>query len=835
MKSPSNADRPTLSQQLQTLPAGRIAARLCALVQEHPAVVVTAPPGAGKSTLLPLALMESLPPEGRILMLEPRRLAARAVAERMALLLGEKPGERVGYRVRFESRVSASTRVEVVTEGILTRRLVDDPGLEGVSVVIFDEFHERSLQTDVALALTRAAQSLLRPDLKILLMSATLDAGPLCKALDAPLLSCEGTCYPVDIRYASETLRPEEAAVRTARAVLQMHREESGDILAFLPGEGEIRTAARLLEEALAPTAVCPLYGSLTFPEQRRALSPSAPGARKVVLATPVAETSLTIEGVRVVVDSGLCRQPVFDPRTALERLETVRITEDRADQRAGRAGRLEPGICLRLWTRADASRMEAVRRPEILEADLAPTVLQIAAWGGRTEDLPWLTPPPAAAVAAARTLLERLGALDEKGLVTPHGRALAAVPCHPRMAQMLLHAATPAQKALAADLAALLEECDPLGDTDGAGLDLRIDALRAARRGADRSGRWRRLIQAAAQYRSLCGTDVPLDNGPSDPYEIGALVAAAYPERIACTLPEGNGQFLLAGGEKLAQDASDPLCASSWLAVAAMNARPGGVGRIFLAAPVTAEDLLVHAREREILNWDGRLGKVIARRERRIGVLLLSETPLADVPQDRVIACLCTAARKEGLSMFDFSDEVAGLQRRIAALAAWHPELELPDVQTQAILDRAEEWLPLYAGGARTTAALRKIDLRAVLTGMLSYDQQQALERLAPDHFTLPCGRRARVEYRTGADAPVVRARLEDCFGLAETPRVDGGRLPVLMELLSPGFKPVQLTSDLNNFWKETYFEVRKELRRRYPRHPWPDDPLAVRPAGRT
>ena len=910
------------------LPILEIAGAVNAALANTPRLVVTAPPGAGKSTLLPLTILEgylngsknfeseqrdsgdltgsSIDKSGpraskiilnesalhgtKILLLEPRRLAARQIAERMAALLGEPVGRTVGYRIRFESRVSAATRIEVLTEGILTRMLVDDPTLEGVFVVIFDEFHERSLQSDVALALAREAQQLLRPDLRILLMSATIDTAALCAALDAPLLKSAGRMFPVEIRHTPEEASPEDVAERVAHWVRVAHREQAGDILAFLPGEREIRRCAELLEglpgqagndgrggtESGSRTRVYPLYGMLSNAEQRLAIAPSPAGQRKVVLATPIAETSLTIEGVRVVVDGGFCRRLVFDPQNALSRLETVRISRDMADQRSGRAGRVAPGTCYRLWNPATEARMAATRVPEILEADLAGTLLDAAAWGeNQPEKLPWITPPPAPHLAQARQLLSLLGALDDAGRITPHGRRLAALPCHPRIAQMLLAAGEESRRktrqedaagddgemlTLAAEIAALLEERDPLAARENdAALTTRLDALLRGGRG----GPWVRIRQIAEQYRQLAdrhsaSAAVPVSaRGPeaperprqaekdaarggnasrrprqefaaaADPFTVGKLLAAAYPERVAKARGDGPGRFQLATGELAAVSPDDPLAACEWLAVASLSVRPGGVGRIFLAAPVDPEDLQELIRTRDRVAWDSKAGAALAQRERRIGGLLVDARTLSEGVREQLIRAICEAAQKEGTAMLDFSDEVGNLQRRVAAVAAWHPELALPDLSTEAVLKTAPDWLPPFVGRATTIAELKKIDLCAALWTLLDYAQQQAVERLAPTHIAVPTGSRIRLEYRQGAKAPVLRVRLQECFGLVDTPRVDDGRRPVLMELLSPGYKPVQLTSDLRSFWSGTYFEVRKELRRRYPKHAWPDNPL--------
>ncbi|MBR0501049.1 MAG: ATP-dependent helicase HrpB [Bacteroidales bacterium] len=813
--------------EISHLPALEIVPEVNRSIRENAAVVITAPPGAGKSTLLPLAILESLP-SGKTIMLEPRRIAARQIASRMASLLGEEVGDSVGYRIRFEKRVSRKSRVEVVTEGILTRMLVEDPSLEGVAAVIFDEFHERSLQTDLALALCREVQEVLRPDLKLVLMSATLDSGELGAALGAPVISCGGKLFPVEMRYSGNAT-PDNVVDEVTRAVLTAHRECGGDILVFLPGEAEIRRCADMLEGRLGMTRLCPLYGMLSIEEQRRAIAPSAPGERKVVLATPIAETSLTIEGVRVVVDSGLFRKPVFDARTSLEHLETLRISRDMAVQRAGRAGRVAPGTCFRLWSMGEEERMKAMRVPEILEADLSPVLLQIAAWGeSRPERLPWLVMPPEQAVKAAKKLLVSLGATDEDGRISARGLEMAALPCHPRVARMMLMAGNDSEKALAADIAALLEEKDPLSDVADAGIDLRIKALRDAR-AVRRCGQWSRISRIAEQYRRMTGVDE--DNGPFSAYDAGALIAAAYPERIARVWKEGDGRYVLSGGDLVAVGGESALSASEWLAVASVHTRSGGVGRVFLAAPVDPGDLKQFARERDNISWDSKSGCVVARKEWRIGVHLLEWKAVPDCSRETMLSVVAGAARKEGLSMFDFSGDCENLQRRVAAVAEWHPELDLPDLSTSAVLEKTDVWLPLYAGKELNVSRLRKIDMCAVIWGMLTYEQQTAVERFAPSQVTVPTGSRIHLEYRSGAEAPVLRVRLQECFGLVDTPAVDEGRRPVLMELLSPGFKPVQLTRDLRSFWSGTYHEVRKELRRRYPKHSWPDDPLSADP----
>lgn len=824
-----------MNELISGLPVSGIASQVNAMLAEHGRLVVTAPPGAGKSTVLPLTVLSSIS-NGKILMLEPRRLAARQVAERMASLMGEPVGETVGYSMRFERKVSQRTRVEVVTEGVMTRILVSDPTLEGISVVIFDEFHERSLTSDLALALVRESQRLIRPDLLILIMSATIDSEGICKALDAPSISSEGRMFPVEILHPGCEATAENCTDAVAHIVRKAHQEQEGDILAFLPGEGEIRKCQELLGDALGSTSVCPLFGYLPPAEQRLAIAPSTPGKRKVVLATPIAETSLTIEGVRVVVDSGLYRKLVFNPQTSLSRLETLRISMDMAAQRTGRAGRVAPGICYRLWSAATERNMAASRIPEIIDADLSAMALDTLAWGESSpEALPWLTPPPEYHLQQAMELLYSLGAAENmngRASITAHGRAMAALPCHPRIAQILLAASTPEKKALATDIAALLEEKDPLAATaDTADIYDRLLSLRSSR-----SGRmWHRIEMIAEQYRRIIKT--PLDNGIPDPFETGDLISAAYPERIGKSLPEGHGRFLLASGDIASLDISDPLAREDFLAVASVNIKAGADGRIFLASRLDPKDVIPRFREVENISWDSKIGTAVARREWRVGHLLLDSRPINEEIRDKVVKVICEAAVKEGTGMLDFSSEVGNLQRRIAAVASWHPELMLPDLSTETFLQRAPQWMPLFIGKATSRAELRKINLCEVMWSLLDYEQQKEVDRLAPSHIQVPTGSRIRVEYRLGAEAPVLRVRLQECFGMTDTPKVDDGKRLVLMELLSPGFKPVQLTSDLRSFWEGAYFEVRKELRRRYPKHSWPDNPLeapAVRGTGK-
>lgn len=856
-----------ITRQWASLPASQIAVSVNEALHTNNSLVVTAPPGAGKSTLLPLTILSSLGEGEKILMLEPRRLAARQIAERMAQMLGEQVGETIGYRVRFESRVSKRTRIEVLTEGILTRMIVDDATLDGVSVVIFDEFHERSINSDLALALTRQAQQIIRPDLKVVIMSATIDTSNICAALQAPLIESEGRMFPVELHYADKDTDPRYIAAAAASTTIEAYKKYEGDILVFLPGQAEIEQCYELLSKSQHFTAspsqpintsthqhlttstsqpttttphhltIHPLYGNLSPEDQRRAIAPSAPGERKIVIATPIAETSITIEGVRVVIDAGLCRQVVFDARTGLSHLETVRISMDMATQRMGRAGRVAEGVCYRLWTKASEHLMAEQRKPEIEEADLAPMLLDTAAFGeSDAEALPWLTMPPRAGVFKAKELLTALGAIDENGNITSIGKRMATLPCHPRIARMILATTNLTTStshhnntSLACDIAALLEEKDPLSETGDTDLTLRLSALRTARR-KKQLGRWQRIAKIAAEYRRMAHTDE--DNRDPAQTEVGLLVAYAYPERIAHST-NSIGGYRLASGANVQLDAADQQSAHSWLAVASLYSATGTTGRVFLAAPIAPDDLEKEfVKEVDNIAWDTKQGCVVMQREQRIGKLILSQKPIHDADKERLKGIVCEAMKKDGLTMMAWSEKaVEQVQRRVAQVAAWHPEMALPDVSTEHLLSTAADWLPFYLeeGGRVKTSVqeLRKLNLAEIIWNILPYEAQLEVDRLVPTHIEVPTGSHIRIDYRSGAEAPVLSVRLQECFGMERTPCVDDGRQPLLMELLSPGFKPVQLTQDLASFWQGTYFEVRKELRRRYPKHYWPENPL--------
>ena len=814
------------------LPASEIAERLNQTLATEGAAVVTAPPGAGKSTLLPLTMMAGLDTGGKILMLEPRRLAARQIAERMASILGEDAGHTVGYRVRFETKVSKQTRIEVLTEGILTRMLVDDATLEGVDAVVFDEFHERSINSDLALALTRQTREIIRPDLKLVVMSATINTGELCRQLHAPLLESKGRMYGVDIIHAQEDTSPQSAAMDTARAIIEAHNSHEGDILAFLPGQADIEQCCGFLKNdaTLVGTSVYPLYGNLTSSMQHKAIAPSGEGERRIVIATPIAETSITIEGVRIVIDSGLCRSLVFNQRTGLSRLETVRISLDMATQRAGRAGRVAPGLCYRLWTLATEHRMDQQRCAEIEKADLAPMILSVSAFGETdVESLPWLTMPPTANVGKAKALLHSLGAIETTGAITALGRKIASMPCHPRIARMIVEATSASLRALACDIAAVLEEKDPMADScEEADITLRLDNLRTARR-AKQAGRWKRIMQIADEYRRMAhATEHDETVAPCD---AGLLLAYAYPERVAIAT-DNIGSYRMASGNDIQLQQADTLTAHQWIVAASLNVGTASKGRVFMAAPVNIASLdSTFFTMRDNISWDSKQGRVVMQRERRIGKLTVDSQPLHDADREEILSTICSAAKKDGLSMFNWSEGVRHLQQRVKTVAEWHPELGIPDISTAHLLDTASEWLPFYLeSGTRlltTTTEMKKMDLEKAIWALIPYETQQQIDRIAPTHVTVPTGSHIRIDYRSGAEAPVVSVRLQECFGMKHTPCVDNGKRNLLMELLSPGFKPVQLTQDLESFWQSTYFEVRKELRRRYPKHYWPENPL--------
>ncbi|MCF8374352.1 MAG: ATP-dependent helicase HrpB [Bacteroidales bacterium] len=786
-------------------------------------LIVNAPPGAGKSTLLPLALMDEKMLGGKkILMLEPRRLAARTIAARMASLLGDDVGEKVGFRIRFENRTSERTQIEVLTEGILTRMLHSDNSLEGVGLVIFDEFHERSIHADIALALCREAQRVLRPDLRILIMSATLDMPQLSSLLSAQVVVSEGKQYPVEIIYTGPNDERMIAEI-TARTVVKASREKEGDILVFLPGEGEIRKCEELLRKDIQGIAIHPLYGMLPQGQQLAAIMPDRAGKRKIVLATSIAETSLTIEGIKIVVDSGFGRTSKFDPKSGLSRLETIQISKDSADQRAGRAGRLSPGTCYRMWSQATHQRKAEHRTPEIMEADLADLVLDLAQWGIMdAQQLAWLTPPPQAALSQASDTLHQLEAL-ENYRITTHGKKLHALPCHPRIAHTLLMAQEEDLLALACDIAAILEERDPLPKESGIDINLRIEALRRARKENRLGKKMARIEKVASSYRKLFSVEE--DNGAVDPYETGLLIVHAYPERIAASRPGNNAQFQLSNGKFAMAGHKDDLAFEPWLAVAHLDAREG-TGKIFLASPLNPKDLAPLVKEKEIITWDSRKGGILANKELRVGNIVLQSKPLPSPNLELIKRAISEALQKEGESLLNFDEDTNQWQSRVMSLRTWRPDEGWPDVSTSWLLKNNADWLGLYLDKIRKPEDLKKLNLAEILQNSLTWDQQKNLDKLAPQRIEVPSGSSIRIKYLAYGEAPILAVRLQEVFGLSETPKINEGKTALVLHLLSPGFKPVQVTSDLRSFWDNTYFEVRKELKRRYPKHAWPDDP---------
>lgn len=805
--------------------------------------LLTAQPGAGKTTRVPLALLQEPWLVGqKLVLLEPRRLAARAAATYMAASLREPVGRTVGYRIRHDTKVGPDTRIEVVTEGILTRLLQQDPSLAGYGLVIFDEFHERSLQADLGLAFARESQRLFRPDLRLLVMSATLDCAAVTRILhDAETISCEGRLYPVTTHYLDRPIegRLEQAVVRSIRQVLA---RDTGSLLVFLPGMAEIRRTERHLREVAlgSDILIAPLHGDLPQDEQEQAILPAPPGRRKIVLATSIAETSLTIEGVRVVIDAGLMRVPRFDPRSGLTRLDTIRVTQDAVDQRRGRAGRLEPGTCYRLWTAAEQQALLPRRPPEILEADLAPLALDLAEWGVINErELSWLDPPPTGSLAQARDLLRQLGALDERGTLTAHGRRLAHVTVHPRLAHMIVTAVSLGWGSSACDLAALLSERDILQGGSGwrnADLRLRVEALQGTgeqlagatvnRAACDRvrraSEQWRRQLQLASSSRD--GNE-----------HLGILLAFAYPDRIAQRITGSDGRYRLANGRGASFQTVQGLSQDEYLVVAQLDGS-GDWARILLAAPVSIEALQQYCAERiqsvDLLEWDERSETVRARRQRRLGQLVLDDRALHDPDQEQVAAALIFGIRRAGPACLPWTKELQQWRARIAFLH--HIDPAWPDLSDEALLADLERWLGPFLTSLTSLAQVRRLDLLPPLDSLLSRQQRQELDRLAPTHLVVPSGSRVRVDYEQG-EVPVLAVRLQELFGCRETPLIAGGKVPVMVHLLSPAGRPVQVTKDLASFWRSAYQEVKKELRGRYPRHHWPDDPLTAQPTNRT
>ncbi len=834
---------------MSELPIEAVIAPLRSALSLRDEVVLEAPPGAGKTTRVPLALLNEPWLAGqRILMLEPRRLAARAAAERLASQLGERVGQTVGYRIRLESKVGPGTRIEVLTEGVLSRRLQEDPALEGVGLVIFDEFHLRTLEADLALALCLSSRELLREPsqpLKILLMSATLEGERLSRLLgDAPVLTSQGRMYPVSQVWGRPFQLGEALEPRIVQTCLQALAEQSGSILLFLPGQAEIRRVQRQLQEQLAESReilLCPLHGALDLAAQRAAIEPAPVGKRKLVLATNIAETSLTIEGVRVVIDAGLARVPRFDPATGMTRLVTQRISRASATQRAGRAGRLEPGVCYRLWSEAQQDQLTAYDAPEILQADMSSVALQLARWGVAPDALLWLDAPPAAAFAQAQDLLRQLGALDDRGNITKHGRAMAELPAHPRLAHLLLRAQALDLLDLACDLAALLGERDVLRGA-GADLQLRLDALKGdAALPAMRSAK-QGIRQISRQYRSLLrGKATEPVAEPSASCWLGALLAFAYPDRIARQRHASGGSYRLANGRAAQFAEPDSLMQQPWLVVADLGGRRGQrEDSIYLAAaldPGLFDTVLAEqVRQSDSIAWDEREGVLKVERQYRIGELLLRSTSLPEVDEQARCAAMIELVRRKGLQLLPWTAELRQWQARVALLRQLDMEQlgssDWPDLTDAALLGSLESWLAPYLSRVSRLSHFANLDLANILLGLLPWALAQRLEDCAPRALLVPSGSRIALDY--SVRPPVLAVRLQELFGLATTPCIAGGRQPVLLHLLSPGRRPVQITQDLAGFWANTYAQVKRDLKGRYPKHWWPDDPMQAEPTAR-
>jgi len=839
-------------QTLKSYPIDDILPELTAVIREHPAVVLQAPPGSGKTTRVPLALLDVLPPQaGRILMLEPRRIAAVSAARWMAKTLGEEIGQTLGYSIRFDSRVSKSTRIEVMTEGILTRRILANPDLADVAMVIFDEFHERSLQADLALALCLDIRRALREDLKILVMSATLDGGRVSTLLDgAPIISSQGIAYPVEERYCGNN-RDQSVTKRMTDVVQRALRETSGDILVFLPGAGEIRAvndalAETLYNQATSDISLHPLYGDLPFDQQERAILPSS--QRKIVFATNIAETSLTIEGVRVVIDGGLTRRLQYDPATGMNRLVTVTVSQASARQRQGRAGRLGPGVCYRLYSHHTFQSLIPFAPPEIAISDLSSLVLDLAAWGVKDPAaLSWLDGPPDAAWRAAQELLIELGALDATGSITPVGESMARLPLHPRLGRLLLKAAELGCPSLGADLAALLSERDIIRHRSAVthtavGLDLseRLGLLRQWRRKKNQIGETdvfalRAVDATSQQLRRLMGKA-----GEAPGKEIGSMIPrlllVAFPDRIAKRREDDNGRYVLRQGRGVKLSAKMNQSGSPYIVAPVVDKGEKAEGTVHLAEPLTEElireELGDEVESRRQVVWDKQEGRVIAALEERLGAITLSAKQV-NPPEEEVVFVLCEAIRLKTVKI-TFSREALPFQARVRLMKETFPEESWPDLSDETLLSAPQDWLLPWLKGIRSAQQLAALNIGPALQERLTWEQRRLLNDRAPVTIDVPSGHNIPIDYASG-EIPVLAVKLQEMFGLADTPAIAGGRVKLLLHLLSPARRPVQITRDLKQFWNTGYPQVKKELKGRYPKHPWPDDPWNAVPTRKT
>jgi ATP-dependent helicase HrpB len=819
-------------QASPALPIESVLAEIGSALHNHSSAVLVAPPGAGKTTRVPLFLLEQdFCRKGKIIMLEPRRLAARAAAERMASMLDEKLGETIGLRVRLQSKTSDKTRIEIVTEGVFTRMILDDPALEGVAAILFDEYHERSLDADLGLALALDAQSGLREDLRILVMSATLDGARVASLLgEAPVIESLGRAFPIETIYVGRdgALRIEEQMTKT---ILQALATQTGSLLAFLPGQSEINRTASLLGEKIKDPFIdlCPLYGAMDREAQDLAVSPAHNGRRKIVLATSIAETSLTIEGVRIVVDSGLARIPRYEPDLGLTRLETVRASRAAADQRRGRAGRTEPGVCYRLWEEAATGALEAFSPPEVLSADLSSLVLDLAAWGIRDPSLlSWLDPPPIPALNEARTLLRQIEALNESFNLTDQGRAIRALALPPRLARMVVEAAHHGQAQLAADLAATLVERGLGGDS----IDLceRVERFRRDR--SKRAEDARKLARGwAQQARRFTDTN---DEASASIQEIGQLITLAYPDRIAKARGK-PGEFIMANGRACYVEPHDHLARQDWLAIAEISGRAASA-RILAAAPLTLADIEQAQPQaliwQEDLQFDKASASLRARRMRRLGALVISEQNLAVPANEQAAHTLARGLASLGIKRLNWTKAQKQWRDRIQFLRQAEGDI-WPDLSDEALSDQAESWLAPFILGRTSLADITHDDLEQALKALLPWDLAKRLEKEAPTHYEAPTGSQIAIDYETES-GPILAIRVQELFGLAQHPSLAGGRVPLTLHLLSPAHRPIQITRDLPGFWKGSWSSVKTEMKGRYPRHVWPDDPASASPTTR-
>ncbi len=805
--------------------------RILAALEAQPNLVLIAPPGAGKTTRMPLALLDAAWAQGqKIIIVEPRRVAARGAARRMAATLGEEVGQTIGWRMRLDTKVGPHTRIEVITDGLLTRRLQSDPELTGIAAVLFDEFHERRLESDLGLALALEAQAALRPDLRLVVMSATLSGERLGPLMGAEVIETQGRAFPIDIRYRPPARR--HIAEDVADCVRESLGADQGDILVFLPGAGEIERARRALGSLSAGVSLHILHGDLSAEAQDRALRPDPAGGRKIILSTAIAETSLTIEGVKVVIDSGLMRVARFDQNSGMDRLETVTVTLSSATQRAGRAGRLGPGICYRLWPEAETRGLLTQAAPELLEADLSPLALELAQWGAKdASQLAFLDPPPAAHFAAATDLLRSLDLIDAQGAITDHGRQCGSMGLHPRLSHMIIMGRARGLGSMAAYLAALLSDRDPLR---GAGADavLRLEALMGgqARSHLGDSASLARIARLAKTWIARGSSD---HKGAIDPLDVGILIALAYPDRVAARRAGSQTSFRLVNGRGAEIDTSDSLARCDFLAIADLDG-PARGAKIRLAAPLSLEkidDLFGPSIEtRRTCQWDSRQEAVTSRIQRRLSQLVLEDRPDQAADPDDVRAALMAGIRAMGLEVLPWEPRATQLVARARLVARHAPDADVPDLSAPALISGLEDWLGPDLDGRTRRSHLKDIDLAQALKRLFNYGQMRVLDRLAPEDWQAPTGSTITLDYTQG-DLPVLAVRLQEVFGLSDTPRICDGRLGVLLHLLSPAHRPVQVTADLAGFWRGSYSAVRADLRGRYPKHAWPDDPANAAP----